>query len=105
MQLTRVMAVSRNVRYQISFTPGSDQYFIAKWNVGTNSYDQEGIARQLNNPDNPYYKSGVDLTAPSGSIVFQPKGTASNNTIRLTSNKCNKTINIIVSFIGMIEMQ
>lgn len=105
LQLTRVRAISQNVRYQISFTPGSDQYIIERWNVGANSYGQEGIGRQLGNPENPYYKTGVDLTDPAGSIVFQTKGTASNSTIRLASNVCNKAKNITVSFAGMVRIE
>ncbi|MBI2877304.1 MAG: GspH/FimT family protein [Candidatus Tectomicrobia bacterium] len=105
LQLARLRAVSQNVNYQLSFTPGSDQYTLERWNTVTSAYEQEGIARQLGNPAGAYYRAGVDLTAPAGVVVFQTRGTSSNTTVTLTSSTCGKTKSVVISLTGRVRIQ
>lgn len=106
MQLARLRAIAQNVKYRVSFTPGSDEYILERFDPDTSSYAQEGVARQLSDPDGPYYRAGVDLTSPAGSIVFQTKGTSPGGiTATLTSGVCNKTKNVSVSWTGRVQIQ
>ncbi len=105
-QLARMKAIGQNCYFRVQIVPEQNHYFLERESAtGLSRWPgvQEGIIREFNNAQNPYYYPGVNLESSSNHPIFSPRGAVVGTTL-VVKNSSGKKI-ITLSSLGRVKVQ